>query len=86
MSTCNRLDLQTLGSQPVMLKNLPEHCVACIISCFPLFGDKLCPIYHLFAIMVAWWRFGSGLNRFLLVASRDMLVPLILEGSLSKFA
>ena len=25
MWTCNRLDLQTLGSQPVMLKNLPDH-------------------------------------------------------------
>ena len=25
MSTCNRLDLQTLGSQPVMPKNIPEH-------------------------------------------------------------
>ena len=25
MSTCNRLDLQTLGSQPVMSKNLPDH-------------------------------------------------------------
>jgi hypothetical protein len=25
MSTCNRLDLQTLGSQLVMLKNLPDH-------------------------------------------------------------
>ena len=25
MSTCNRLDLQTLGSQPVMLKILPDH-------------------------------------------------------------
>ena len=25
MSTCNRLDLQTLGSQPIMLKNLPNH-------------------------------------------------------------
>ena len=25
MSTCNRLDLQTLGSQPVLLKNLPDH-------------------------------------------------------------
>ena len=24
MSTCNRLDLQTLGSQPIMPKNLPE--------------------------------------------------------------
>ena len=26
MSTCNRLDLQALGSQPVMPKNLPNHC------------------------------------------------------------
>ena len=25
MSTCNWLDLQTLGSQPVMPKNLPDH-------------------------------------------------------------
>ena len=26
MSTCNRMDLQTLGSQPVVPKNLPNHC------------------------------------------------------------
>ena len=26
MSTFNRLDLQTLGSQPVRPKNLPDHC------------------------------------------------------------
>ena len=26
MSTCNWLDLQALGSQPVMPKNLPDHC------------------------------------------------------------
>ena len=25
MSTCNRLDLQTLGSQPIMFRNLPDH-------------------------------------------------------------
>ena len=25
MSTCNRLDLQTLRSQPIMPKNLPDH-------------------------------------------------------------
>ena len=25
MSTCNRLDLRILGSQPVMAKNLPDH-------------------------------------------------------------
>ena len=26
MSTCNRLDLQTLGSQPIMPKNIHDHC------------------------------------------------------------
>ena len=26
MSTCNPLDFQTLGSQPFMPKNLPDHC------------------------------------------------------------
>ena len=26
MSTCKRLNLQTLGSQPVMPKNLSDHC------------------------------------------------------------
>ena len=25
MSTCNQLHLQTLGSQPMMPKNLPDH-------------------------------------------------------------
>ena len=25
LSTCNRLDLQTLRSQPIMPKNLPDH-------------------------------------------------------------
>jgi hypothetical protein len=25
MSTCNRLDLQTLGSRPIMLKNLLDY-------------------------------------------------------------
>jgi hypothetical protein len=27
MSTCNRMDLQTPGSQPIMPKSLPYHCV-----------------------------------------------------------
>ena len=27
MSTCNRLDLQTIGSQSIMPKNLPDHWV-----------------------------------------------------------
>ena len=26
MWTCNQLEMQTIGSQPVMLKNLPNHC------------------------------------------------------------
>ena len=30
MSTCTRLDLQTPGSQPVIMpKNLPGHCCSC---------------------------------------------------------
>jgi hypothetical protein len=29
MSTCNRLDLQTLGSQLIMPKNLTDHCSSC---------------------------------------------------------
>jgi hypothetical protein len=27
MSTCKQLDLQTLGSQLIMPKNLPDHCM-----------------------------------------------------------
>ena len=27
ISTCTQLDLQTLGSQPVMPKNLPDYCM-----------------------------------------------------------
>ena len=30
MSTCNRLDLQTLGSQPAIPKNLPDHWLSLI--------------------------------------------------------
>ena len=29
MSTCNRLHLQKLGSQPIMAKNLPDHWCKC---------------------------------------------------------
>ena len=33
MSTCNGLDLQTLGSQPmIMPKNLPDHWFTCNLS------------------------------------------------------
>ena len=36
MSTCDQLDLQTLGSQPVVMmpKNLPNHCPG------PLVGEN----------------------------------------------
>ena len=27
MSTCNRLDMETLRSQPIMVKNLHGHCI-----------------------------------------------------------
>ena len=32
MSTCNRLDLGTLGSQPVMPKNLPGHWIGVLYN------------------------------------------------------
>ena len=32
MSACNRLDLQALGSQPVMPKTLPDHCSPITVS------------------------------------------------------
>jgi hypothetical protein len=32
MSTFNQLDLQTLGSQPAMPKNLPDHCLGGVSS------------------------------------------------------
>ena len=35
MSTCNRFDLQTLGSQPVMPKNLPDHWTVIIYPSLP---------------------------------------------------
>ena len=36
MSSCNRLDLQTLGSQPIMSKHLPDHCVSVYTThCLP---------------------------------------------------
>ena len=40
MSTCNRLDLQTLGSQPIMPKNLRDHCptILSAIKFFSLFS------------------------------------------------
>ena len=38
MSTCNRLDLQKLGSQPVMPKNIPDHCSTLVTCHFILFG------------------------------------------------
>ena len=36
MSTCNRLDLQTLGSQPIIMpKNLPDHWLSLIVNQSP---------------------------------------------------
>ena len=32
MSTCNGLDLQTLRSQPIMPKNLPNHCTISLFN------------------------------------------------------
>ena len=49
MLTCNRLDLQTLGFQPVMLKIIPDHWVT--IHSFDHFHDRFslvepCPKHH----------------------------------------
>jgi hypothetical protein len=41
MSTCNRLDLQTLGSQPIMPKNLPDHCPQLTLNLAPVVGYVL---------------------------------------------
>ena len=41
MSTCNRFDLQTLGSQLIMPKNLPDHWV----------GTYVCDILRLGLLM-----------------------------------
>jgi hypothetical protein len=40
MSTCNRLDLQALGSQPIMPKNLPEHCH--LLKSYSVIGNCNC--------------------------------------------
>ena len=43
MSTCNRLDLQTLGSQPVIVpKNLPDHCIGIIAAAQAQHVDHYC--------------------------------------------
>ena len=46
MSTCNRLDLETPGSRPVMLQILPEHCLAPspLLHCHG-FADPVCLLY-----------------------------------------
>ena len=42
MSTCNGLDLQTLESQPVMPKNLSNHCYKCSLSLSYHVGPPYC--------------------------------------------
>ena len=43
MWTCNRLDLQTPGSQPVMPKNLPDHLASREVSSgkYQKFGTRI---------------------------------------------
>ena len=47
MSTCNRLDLQTLGSQPIVLKNLPNRWCGLLSTIYGLWsiwhGQQQCP-------------------------------------------
>ena len=44
MSTYNWLDLQTLGSQPIMPKNLPDHCLRGRILSLSSFGKLIAPL------------------------------------------
>ena len=48
MSTCNQLDLQTLGSQPVISKNLPDHSLQGIHSevTAKLHGNLRCSVHN----------------------------------------
>jgi hypothetical protein len=41
MSTCNKLDLQTLGSQPIMPQNLSEHCFKIKVEAQTLYEVKV---------------------------------------------
>jgi hypothetical protein len=55
MSTCNRLDLETLGSQPIGSKNLPNHC----FKFGGVFGDGLWTLSfnlrsHNFTVTALW--------------------------------
>ena len=50
MSTCNRLDLQTLASQLIMPKNLPDHCLQLT---FKYMGFGICHI-HINGKGVCW--------------------------------
>ena len=56
MSTCNRLDLQTLGSQPVMPKILPDHCTVTVrVHFIPLWSVRRknndCDCVDIFALL-----------------------------------
>ena len=69
MSTCNWLDLETLGSWPILLKNLPRHCRRegrkRKVS-FPLTPNVLCD-HDLVAnnsLWPLWQKFGWFLDCF----------------------
>ena len=58
MSTCNRLDLQTLGSQPVIMpKRLPDHWV--------YFINSSTPISNLPAVVLSFNRLFLKLDQFI---------------------
>ena len=52
MSTYNRLDLQTLGSQPTMPKNLPDHCLG-LGTWNPVRSGKI-PTFIFSMAKIAW--------------------------------
>ena len=44
MSTCNQLDLQKLGSQLIISKNLPNHCFIVTFSCSNFYKMHFCKV------------------------------------------
>jgi hypothetical protein len=59
MSTCNRLDLQILGSQPIVPKNLPDHCLQYIFN-----SGESSSFFNIFlSVEVTWFYFALMMEK-----------------------
>ena len=72
MPTCNRLDLQTLGSQPVIMpENLPGHCLGPPLECLVAEPGKFLGIIEAVKIRVilnptgCYMLTSSGIDAFI---------------------